>query len=216
MTLAKWYTPGHVALAAVRACAANLAAYAAANWSGDPFLTTPLPGTPTTYSPTGVPNDGDFYMRENAAPDGSRPIPFVEFWVDGQPSPSEDTDSEATIYAVRIGIRVRVGSNAGVAVEDPPSVTSTAAAIASLHNQAISLCRLAQIVTSEYLRSAGLIYDPTGALGICWNNILSPPAVDSGSPTPADGNGTVTADAVAFIEVYQRMFVPAGIGATSL
>lgn len=216
MTLPKWLGPEHVALAAVRACAANLATYAAANWTGDPFLTTPLPGTPTTYSPAGVPNDGDFYMRENASPDGSRPIPFVEFWVDGQPSPSQFTDALATIYATRIGIRVRVGSNAGVVVEDPPSVTSTAAAIASLHNQAISLCRLAQITTSEYLSATALALEPTAKFGICWNDILSPPAVDNGSPTPADGNGTVTADAVAFIEVYQRLFVPAGIGGVSI
>lgn len=216
MTIEKWYTDGHVALACVRACAANLAAYATANWSSDPFLTTPLPTAPTSYSPAGVPNDGDFYMRENASPDGSRPIPFVEVWIDGQPTPSQFTDSEATIYAVRVGIRARVGSTAGVVVEDPPSVTSTAAAISSLHNQAISLCRLAQVVTQTYAKAAGFIYDAEGALGICWCEANGAPALDTASPTPADGSGTVVADAVAFITVYQRLYDAAGIGATSL
>jgi hypothetical protein len=84
--------------------------------------------------------------------------------------------------------------------------------VATLHNWAIALCRLAQITTSEYLRSAALSLEPTSGFGICWNDILSPPAIDLASPVEPDGNGTISADSVSYLEVYQRLFVPAGIG----
>jgi hypothetical protein len=208
-----WLGPEHITLAAVRACGDNLQAVATANWTSDPFLPVTLPATPTSYSPKGVPNDGGYYMRENVPTDSPRPIPFIEFWIDGQPSISQFTDGMCSIYQVRLGIRARVSSAALKTTVGPPStVTSTAAQVATLHNWAISLCRLAQITTSEYLASAALALEPTSKFGICWNDILSPPSVDLASPVAPDGNGTISADAVSFLDVYQRLFVPAGIG----
>lgn len=211
INIPRWLGPEHVALAAVRACGDYMAAYAAADWTADPFFTTPLPATPTTYSPKGVPNDGGYYMREMQAPDSPRPVPFVEFWVDGQPTISEYTDSEASIYLVRLGIRARVSSAALTVTTSPNTTTSTAAQVAALHARAMSMCRLAQVVTSEFLREAALYLESTSAFGICWNNISSPPSLDIASSVPADGSGSITADAVAFLDVYQRLYVPAGI-----
>ena len=213
MTTEVWYGPELVTLAAVRACGDNLAGYAS-QFNSNPFYQIPLPPTPTSYSPTGVPNDGGFYMREAQTPDTPRPIPFVEFWVDGQPTISQYTDSEASIYLVRLGIRARVSARA-LQVADPlnpaTSTTTTAAQLAGVHNRAITLCRLAQVVTSAYLREEALVLDPLGALGICWNDISSPPSLDLGSAAPTDASGTMSADAVAFLDVYQRLYVPAGI-----
>jgi hypothetical protein len=48
LNIPAWLGPEHVALAAVRACGDYMAAYATANWTADPFFTTPLPATPTT------------------------------------------------------------------------------------------------------------------------------------------------------------------------
>lgn len=207
-----WLDPGHITLAAVRACGDNLAAVAAANWTGNPFLPSVLPATPTSFAPSGVPNDGGYYMRENVPSDAARPIPFVEFWVDGQPTLSQYTDGMCSIYQVRLGIRARVSSAAFKLIDNKPTIISTAAQVATLHNWAISLCRLAQITTSEFLRDEAIQLEPTSAFGICWNDILSPPSVDLSSPVAPDGNGTISADAVSFIDVYQRLFVPAGIG----
>ena len=211
LNIPAWLGPEHVALAAVRACGDYMAAYATANWTSDPFFTTPLPSTPSGYSPKGVPNDGGYYMREMQAPDSPRPVPFVEFWVDGQPTISEYTDSEASIYLVRLGIRARVSSAALTVTTSPNTTTSTAAQVAALHARAMSMCRLAQIVTSNYLREAALYLEPTSAFGICWNDISAPPSLDIASSVPADGSGSITADAVAFLDVYQRLYVPAGI-----
>lgn len=212
LNIPAWLGPEHVALAAVRACGDYMAAYATAGWTSDPFYATPLPATPTSYSPKGVPNDGGYYMREAQTSDTPRPIPFVEFWVDGQPTISEYTDSEASIYLVRLGIRARVSSAALVTTVGPPATTtSTAAQVAALHARAISMCRLAQIVTSNFLREAALYLEPTSAFGICWNDISSPPSLDLGSAAPTDASGTMSADAVAFLDVYQRLYVPAGI-----
>jgi hypothetical protein len=145
------------------------------------------------------------------APDSPRPVPFVEFWVDGQPTISEYTDSEASIYLVRLGIRARVSSAALTVTTSPSTTTSTAAQVAALHARAMSMCRLAQIVTSNFLREAALYLEPTSAFGICWNDISAPPSLDIASSVPADGSGSITADAVAFLDVYQRLYVPAGI-----
>ena len=217
LQIPRWLGPEHVALAAVRACGDNLSTYATNFWTSDPFFSLPLPSVPTSYSPKGVPNDGGYYMREMQAPDAPRPIPFVEFWIDGQPSLSEYTDSEASIYLVRLGIRARVSSAALTTTVGPPATTTTTAAqAAALHARAISLARLAQIVTSEYLQSAGLSLEPTSALGICWNNISAPPSLDIASSVPSDGSGSISADAVGFLDVYQRLFVPAGISALPL
>jgi hypothetical protein len=215
LNIPAWLGPEHVALAAVRACGDYMAAYAAAGWTSDPFFTTPLPSTPSGYSPKGVPNDGGYYMREMQAPDSPRPVPFVEFWVDGQPTISEYTDSEASIYLVRLGIRARVSSAALTVTTSPNTTTSTAAQVAALHARAMSMCRLAQIVTSNFLRESALYLEPTSAFGICWNDISAPPSLDIASSVPADGSGSITADAVAFIDVYQRLYVPAGIAQAS-
>jgi len=212
-----WLGPEHITLAAVRACGDNLLSVANANWTNDPFIASVFPSTPTSYSPKGVPNNGGYYMRELLPSDTARPIPFIEFWIDGQPSVSENTDGMCSIYQVRLGIRARVSSSALKTTVGPPAtVTSTAAQLASLHNWAISLCRLAQIVTSEYLRSAALSLEPTSGFGICWNDISTPPALDTSSSVPSDGSGSISADAVSYLDVYQRLFVPAGVGGNNI
>ncbi len=138
MTIEKWYGPSHVALAAVRAAAANTATYASTYWTADPFITAGIPTTPTSYGANGAPNDGGYYMREMESADTPRIMPFAEFWIDGQPTPTEQMDGTP-----------------------------------------------------------------------------SPPSLDTGSAAPTDGNGVVSADAVAFIPVYQRLYDPAGIGGVS-
>jgi len=104
-----------------------------------------------------------------------------------------------------------VSSAALTVTTSPNTTTSTAAQVAALHARAMSMCRLAQIVTSNYLREAALYLEPTSAFGICWNDISAPPSLDIASSVPADGSGSITADAVAFLDVYQRLYVPAGI-----
>jgi hypothetical protein len=218
MTIEKWYGPSHVALAAVRAAAANTSTYATTYWTADPFITAGIPTTPTSYGANGAPNDGGYYMREMESADTPRIMPFAEFWIDGQPTPTEQMDGEATIYEVRLGIRVRVGGQALAVTGTAPNTvtTTTGAQLAALHARAMSMCRLIQIVTAEYIRGAALIYDSAGALGICYTGTPSPPSLDTGSAAPTDGNGVVSADAVAFIPVFQRLYDPAGVNGVSL
>jgi hypothetical protein len=78
------------------------------------------------------------------------------------------------------------------------------------------MCALIQTVTCEYLKARAFELDPSGALGICWADMGPRPAIDMGSAIPPDGLGTISADALAFIEVYQRLYEPAAVGGLSI
>jgi hypothetical protein len=201
-TVKPWYGPQHALMAAFRACAANMAAVAAGpDWT-DPYTTT-LPIAPTEFTEAGAPVGGSFYMREQATTESARIMPLVELWVDSS-TPTQQTDSEATWFAVRVGVRARVGSESG------------STGVATLHARAMSLARLAQVTAAEYCRAAGLIYDADGALGVVYADVDAPPVVDFTAPVQPTAPGSATADAVAFVLVTQRQYAPAGIGSISL
>jgi hypothetical protein len=207
-TTQRWYTTAHALQAAFRACAANYETVVeSVDWT-DPYKPVTLPTAPTSYTTAGAPVGGSFYLREQATSEAARMIPSVELWVDSA-TQTQFTDSECTWYEVRIGVRVRVGS-------EVVTGTATSAAVAALHSRAIAACQVALVAAASYCRSAGLIYDATGALGVVWADIASPPIVDQSAPVTATAQSAAVADAVGYVTVTQRQYSPAGIGAVSL
>lgn len=203
MTAAKWWSGHHAVLCALHACYTNFAAEkASAEWA-DAFEPANTPNVPTSFAGqySAIPQNGGFYLRPIRPTDTSRPLPFVEFF---EQSSDKDgpRDSQADLVRVSVGCRIGIGAatNANIIGQ------------AVLDSQALALCRLASVVACDKLRASALALNPGSAFGICYAQTRQPAAIDLTSPNPPTATGSAAIFAVAYFDVFQRQFNPAGIG----
>ena len=208
MSIATWYGPQHVLMAVTRAAALHAVDAAATSRWTDAFEPAQIPRKPTAYTgPFGaIPSNGGYYLRAAAAPDTARPLPYAEFFLDGQDL-SLASDAEADLWRLRIGVRVTIGSVSSASLPAPVGT-------AILESQALAVCRLVSVVAADYLRGTALALN-VDAFGVCWAEIATPPAPDLTSPQLPTAAGVAAMSAVSYIHVYQRQFAPAGLGQTA-
>lgn len=207
MSVSFWQSGHHAVACAVKACAANITAATASSAWADVFEPA-IPTVPTAYTtPYGlIPTNGSYYVRPTNSVDTSRPLPFVEFGLDG----TDDllmADDEANWMGVRVRVRVGIGAATANAINGQ----------AILEGQALALCTLAATVAADYLRAVALAADPVAdrAFGICSADLLQKPAIDLTGPKQATGSGATAVYASAVILVTQRQFAVAGLGQTA-